>query len=95
MLTEDNPTQRYKSPRAFMKKPKYQTQEFTTALGSFTQERQKLVKVLTSLDAAGWARPGTYTGVTPRQQDQTVLSLATRMVNHEQPHLDQIEILLK
>ena len=95
MLAEDNPTQRYKSPRSFMNKPKYQNQEFATALESYTQERQKLIKVLTNLDKAGWARPCTYTGVTPRQRDQTVLSLVNRIVDHEQPHLDQIETLLK
>lgn len=95
MLTQDNPTQRYQSPRAFMKKPKYQDQEFAAALDAYTQERQKLVKVLTSLDEAGWSRPGTYTGVTPRHRNQTVLSLANRIVDHEQPHLDQIETLLK
>ena len=95
MLTEDNPTQRYQSPRAFMKKPKYQNQGFTTALDSYTQERQKLVKVLTGLDPAGWSRPGTYTGVTARHQHQTVLSLVNRILDHEVPHLDQIETLLR
>ena len=94
MLTEDNPAQRYKSPRGFMKKPKYQNQEFTDALGAYTQERKKLVKELLNLDESGWSRPGTYTGTTPRHRDQTVLSLAQRMVDHEQPHLDQIETLL-
>jgi hypothetical protein len=95
MLTEDNPTQRYQSPRAFMKKPKYQNQGFTTALDSYTQERQKLVKVLTGLDPAGWSRPGTYTGVTARHQHQTVWSLVNRILDHEGPHLDQIETLLR
>ena len=95
MLTKDNPTQVYKSPRAFMKKPKYQNQEFPAALESYTQDRQKLVNVLTNLDEAGWARPGTYTGIHPRQRDQTVLSLANRIIDHEQPHLDQIETLLR
>ena len=95
MLAEDNPIQRYKSPRAFMNKPKYHDQEFATALESYTQERQKLVKVLTNLDDAGWARPGTYTGTTPRHRNQTVWSLTNRIVNHEQPHLEQIEALLQ
>ena len=95
MLAKDNPSQAYKSPRAFMKKPKYQNQEFADALEAYIQERQKLVKVLMDLDESGWSRPGTYTGVTPRQRDQTVLSLAKRIVDHEQPHLDQIETLLK
>ena len=95
MLTEDTPIQRYKSPRAFMNKPKYQDQEFATALESYTQERQKLVKVLTNVDDAGWARPGTYMGTTPRHRNQTVWSLTNRIVNHEQPHLEQIESLLQ
>jgi hypothetical protein len=95
MLTEDNPSQRYQSPRASMKKPKYQNQEFPAGLDSYTQERQKLLKVLTSLDQAGWSRPGTYTGVTARHQHQTVWSLVNRILDHEQPHLEQIETLLK
>jgi uncharacterized damage-inducible protein DinB len=95
MLREDNPSQRYQSPRAFMKKPKYQNQEFPAGLDSYTQERQKLIKVLMGLDQAGWSRPGTYTGVTARHQHQTVWSLVNRILDHEQPHLDQIETLLK
>lgn len=95
ILTEDNPTQRYKSPRAFMKRPKYLDKEFAIALASYTQERQKLVKVLTNLDGVGWARPGTYTGTTPRHRNQTVWSLTNRIVGHEQPHLEQIESLLR
>jgi uncharacterized damage-inducible protein DinB len=95
MLSEDNPTQRYKSPRAFMKRPKYQNQEFAAALAAYTQERQKLVKVLTNLNETGWVRPGTYTGTTPRHRNQTVWSLTNRVVDHEQPHLEQIESLLR
>jgi len=95
MLTEDNPTQRYISPRGFMKKPKYQEPEFADGLEAFVQERKKLVKVLTNLDETGWSRPGTYTNVTTRHRNQTVLTLLQRLVNHEQPHLDQIKSLLK
>lgn len=95
MLAEDHPSQRYQSPRASMKKPKYQNQEFAAGLESYTQERQKLIKTLTSLDQAGWSRPGTYTGVTTRHQHQTVWSLVNRIIDHEQPHLEQIETLLK
>ena len=95
MLARDNPIQAYKSPRSFMNKPRYQNQEFDAALEAYTQERQKLVDLLTKLDDAGWSRPGTYTGVTPRHRDQTVLTLTNRLVDHEQPHLDQIETLLR
>ena len=95
MLTQDNPTQRYVSPRAWMRKPPYWDQEFSAALESFTKERRKLVKVLTNLDEAGWACRGTFTGTSPRGRDQTVLSYAERLVNHEQAHLEQIETLAK
>ena len=95
MLTRDNPTLRYVSPRSWMNKPTYREQAFDVALVSFTQERQKLVKALTELDEAGWLRRATFTGVSDRQRDQTVLSYSDRIVNHEQPHLDQIESLLR
>ncbi len=95
MITQDNPTLRYVSPRSWVKKPTYLAQEFAAALESFTQERQKLVKALALLDEAGWARCGTFTGTAPRQRDQTVLSYSDRIVNHEQPHLAQIESLLR
>ena len=95
MITRDNPTLRYVSPRSWMRKPRYLEQEFNAALESFTQERQKLVKALAELDEAGWVRRGTFTGVSPRQRDQTVLSYSDRIVSHEQPHLDQIEALLR
>jgi DinB superfamily len=95
MLTRDNLTLRYVSPRSWMNKPLYREQAFDVALVSFTQERQKLVKALAELDEAGWLRRATFTGVSARQRDQTVLSYADRIVTHEQPHLDQIESLLR
>lgn len=95
MLTRDNPTLRYVSPRSWMNKPLYREQAFDVALVSFTQERQKLVQALAELDEAGWLRRATLTGVSARQRDQTVLSYADRIVTHEQPHLDQIESLLR
>lgn len=91
MLTEDNPKRRYVSPRSWVKKPTYAEQEFAVALDLFTLERQKLIATLDALDGAGWQRPGTFTGTSPRQRNQTVFSYAERIVNHEQPHLEQIE----
>lgn len=94
MITQDNPTIRYVSPRSSMNKPKYQKQECAVALESFSQERHKLVEALAKLDEAGWFRCGTFSGVSSGQREQTVLNYAERIVNHEQPHLDQIEALL-
>jgi hypothetical protein len=94
MIAQDNPTRRYKSPRSLMRKPEYQDPAFDAALESFTEERNRLVETLSALDAAGWARPGTFTGTSARQRNQTVFSYSERIVNHEQPHLEQIESLL-
>jgi len=94
MITEDNPIRRYVSPRSWMRMPRYRDQEFNAALESFTREREMLVKTLAGLDEAGWARRGTFSGTSPRKRDQTVWSYTERIVNHEQPHLDQIESLL-
>ncbi|MCA9987745.1 MAG: DinB family protein [Anaerolineales bacterium] len=94
MLNEANPTMRYQSPRSWMKKPKYRDAEFAVALAAFVQERQALIETLTALRAADWLRPGTFTGTSPRNRDQTVLSFAARIVDHEGPHLAQIEKLV-
>ena len=55
-------------------------------------ENQK-VNILSNLDQTGWIRRGIFTGTSVRQRNQTVLSYTERIVNHEQPHLDQIESL--
>ncbi len=94
MLTHDNPTLRYRSPRLLMHKPHYQAIAFEAALAAFTQERQTLMAELAALDEAGWQRRATFTGTSPRQRDQTVLRYAERIISHEQPHLVQIEALL-
>jgi len=95
MIMRDNPTMPYVSPRTWMKKPMYVEQEFNAALESFAKERQKLVKALAELDETGWLRRASFSGVSDRQRDQPVVSYADRIVNHEQPHLDQIESLLR
>lgn len=95
MISQDNPTLRYVSPRSWMKKPKYADQEFSAALEAFTQERQKLVKTLSGLDDIDWERSATFTRTSPRRSSQNVMSYSERIVNHEQPHLDQIETLLR
>src|SRR5262249_1849530 len=86
LLPRDNPTLRYVSPRSWMNKPTYREQAFDVALVSFTQEREKLVKALAELDEAGWLRRATFTGVSDRQRDQTVVSYSYRIVSHEQGH---------
>lgn len=95
MIEKDRPVQRHVSPRSYMRRPAYTMPDMDTALELYTVERRKLLKTLSALDGSGWARRGTFTGISERGRSQTVLSYAERLCNHEQVHLDQIDSLLK
>lgn len=95
MLTQDHPTLRYVSPRSWMKKSGYMEWEFQASLQAFTEQRQALLKTLKALPRSDWSRGATFTGTSARQREQTILTYAQRMVNHEQPHCEQLEALLK
>ena len=64
-------------------------QEFHVGLGEFTRRRTALVKELSALDPAGWARSATFTGTTPGWT-QTVFEVARGIARHEHSHFDQI-----
>ena len=89
MLAEDTPTIRYASPRTGMQKTDYVTQDFQVFLRAFSRQRTDLLKTLTSLDVADWARGATFTGTT-RGWTPTVLALASGLATHEQAHFKQI-----
>lgn len=89
MITEDHPTIRYVSPRAWIKGTDYLEQGFHDSLREFSGARAGLVEALGSLEAAGWSRPATFTG-TALGRDATVLSYAKRIAEHELRHLDQL-----
>jgi hypothetical protein len=94
MITHDHPTLRYISPRTWIKKTGYLELEFYQSLQFFSRQREELVKALEPLAAADWSRGATFTGTT-RGREQTVLSYAQRMTQHENEHCEQIEALLK
>ena len=93
MLAEDNPTLRYVSLRTWIRKTKYLDQAFHTSFQAFAQQRAELLAALNGLAAEDWARAATFTG-TVKGRSQTVFSYARRIVEHERPHLDQMEIVL-
>lgn len=94
MIAQDHPTLRYVSPRTRMKKTNYASLDFQVSLQAFAEQRAELVKVLRSLNAAGWSRGATFTGTT-RGRDATVLSYARRLAEHEREHCEQLATLLK
>jgi hypothetical protein len=93
MISEDNPTLRYVSPRTWIRKTDYPEHEFRISLQAFAKQRNDLLKSLKALEVEDWSRAATFTG-TIKGREQTVFSYAQRIVEHEALHLDQIERVL-
>jgi len=93
MLQQAHPTMRYVSPRTWMRNTDYLSLPFPISLQGYAAQRAELLSVLRPLPASGWARGATFTGTT-RGREQTVLSYAQRIAEHETIHLAEIEALL-
>ncbi len=89
MIAEEHPTIRYVSPRGWIKRTNYLTQDFRESLLAFTTARTDLVATLATVDEADWSRRATFTGTT-LGRDATVMTYATRILEHELGHLDQL-----
>ena len=94
MISQEHPTLRYVSPRTWMRKTNYPEQEFHASLEAFTRQRNELLEALKALTNPDWSRGATFTGTT-KGREQTVLSYAQRIAQHENEHCIQIEALLK
>ena len=94
MLQQPHPTLRYVSPRAWMRKSDYAALAFSVSLPAFARQRDELWQLLRALPIPDWSRGATFTAVT-QGREQTVLSYAQRIAQHEREHLEQIETLLK
>lgn len=94
MIAQDHPTFRYVSPRTWMRKTDYSDLPFTVNLEAFVSQRTKLLDLLRGLPADGWSRGATFTATT-RGREQTVLSYAVRLAQHEDGHCVQIEALVE
>ncbi len=90
MISQDHPTLRYVSPRTWIRKTDYPAQEFRSSLNAFTKKREDFLKALQALEIKDWSRGATFTGTT-KGQEQTVLSYAERISQHEDEHCSQIE----
>jgi hypothetical protein len=94
MITQDHPKLRYISPRSWIRKTDYPEVEFRVSLQAFTHQRRELLRALKGLALKDWSRPATFTATT-KGREQTVLSYACRIAEHEKKHCDQIEAVLK
>lgn len=93
MLTQDRPTLRYVSPRTWIEKTNYTSLTFAASLQAYTNQRKDLLKVLRALPDEGWLR-GASIKVATKLREETVLSYAQRMAQHEAGHCDQVERIL-
>jgi hypothetical protein len=93
MITRDHPTLRYVSPRTWIRKTNYSTLEFRGSLEGFTRQRNELLQMLKALAVEDWSRGATFTGTT-KGREQTILSYAQKIAQHEVEHCLQIEKLL-
>jgi DinB superfamily len=94
IIEEDRPTWRAVSPRTWIKQTDYPELAFRPSLRAFTTQRADLLAVLSSLPIDAWERSARVSTV-GRVLEPTVLSYAERLVIHEQPHVKQIEHLVK
>jgi hypothetical protein len=94
MISQEHPTLRYISPRTWMRKTNYPEQDFYDSLEAFTEQRNELLEALKALKNNDWSRGATFTATT-KGREQTILSYAQKIAQHENEHCIQIEVLLK
>jgi len=95
MLKQDHPVFRYVSPRAWIRKTNYVDLEFAVSFEAFATQREQLLTVLGSLTDEGWLRGAKVKTDATKFREETVLSYAHRMAQHEDGHCEQIERILK
>ena len=90
ILNEDTPQWRHVSPRARMKKARYDRLAFAESLAAFAQQRGDLLAVLESIAPEAWER----VALVRVDKGEWRLSLHERvwgMANHEEIHCAQLK----
>jgi hypothetical protein len=92
ILNEDEPTWRHVSPRARMKKSRYDQLPFADSFAAFAQQRAGLVALLESSAPAAWQRIAlVWVPYYKREWRLTLRGLVWGMVDHEEGHCTQVE----
>jgi hypothetical protein len=93
ILQQDKPTLRYVSPRGWIKKTNYLELEFQASFLAFSTQRKDLLKTLQALPSEDWLRQASVKAAS-KVREETVLSYAERLANHESGHCEQIDRVL-
>jgi hypothetical protein len=92
ILDEDAPRWRHVSPRARMKKSRYDELPFAESLAAFAQQRTDLVARLKRIDPDAWQRVAlVYVPYYRREWRLTLHTLVWGMSDHEEGHCAQME----
>lgn len=94
ILKQDQPTFRYVSPRGWIKKTNYLELEFKASFLAFNAQREELLKTLRALPGEDWSRRASVKAAT-KIREETVLSYAQRLADHESDHCEQIDRVLR
>ena len=93
ILKQDNPTFRYISPRTWIRQTNYLALDFKASFLAFREQREDLLKILQALPQEDWLRRANVKAAT-KLRDETVLSYAQRLADHEAGHCEQIDRVL-
>ncbi len=86
ILDEDTPRWRHVSPRARMKKSRYDLVPFADSLAAFEQQRTALLALLREAPPQAWERPALVRLDKQRERTLTLHERIRGMVNHEEVH---------
>jgi hypothetical protein len=90
MLTLENPTLRYISPRTYIKKTNYLELAFPESFQAYKKQRNELLNTLKNLPLKEWSRSAFI-----KDRPETVFSYTLYLTQHETAHCEQIEELLQ
>jgi hypothetical protein len=90
ILDEDAPTWRHVSPRARMKKSRYDLLPFAESAEAFARQRTELIALLGSIAAQSWRRFA-LVRVEKREWRLTLHERVWGLANHEEVHGAQLE----
>ena len=93
ILTEDRPTFRYLWPRTWIRKTNYTDLSFAESFRAYRDQRKDLLKILQNLTQEDWSR-GAIVKASDKLREETVLSYAQRMAQHESGHCEQFDSIV-
>jgi len=90
ILNEDQPRWRHVSPRARMKKSRYDRLPFAESFAAFASQRASLIALLESIPAEAWQRSALIR-VEDRESQLTLHERVWGFAQHEEIHCIQVE----